>query len=109
MTAAAQAYGVHRWNLAPDGLLTRRQLRAKGLRPNGQEPAGEIRWRRDTRVAFLYRLDLAAPVRPMTPPKQAALDAAMRARRTCKECGTEQPFCIPRRYGRCLPCEDADA
>lgn len=100
-------YAVHPYRLAPRGLFTRRQLRERGLRPNGQEPAGEIRWRRGTRVAYLYRLDLAAPVRPMTPPKQAALDAAMKARRTCKQCGTEQDWCIPRRYGRCLPCEDA--
>lgn len=102
MTAS---YGVHRWNFAPDGLFTRRQLRARGLRPNAQEPAGEIRWRRGTRVAFLYRIDRAAPVRPMTPAKQAALDAAMRARRTCPQCLVEQPCCIPRRYGRCLACE----
>lgn len=108
MTTAAP-YGTYRYRLAPDGLLTRRQLRARGLRPAGQAPAGEIRWRRGSRVAYLFRLDLAAPVRPMTAAKQAALDAAMRARRTCKECGVEQPWCIPRRYGRCLPCEDADA
>ncbi|MEU8139028.1 RRQRL motif-containing zinc-binding protein [Streptodolium elevatio] len=98
-------YGIYRPRLAPDGMATRRQLRAKGLRPNGQEPAGEIRYRRS--VAYLYWLHLAAPVRPMTAAKQAALDAAMRARRTCPQCLVELPFCIPRRYGRCLPCEDA--
>ncbi|MGG8409369.1 RRQRL motif-containing zinc-binding protein, partial [Streptomyces sp. 12297] len=27
---------VYRWHLAPDGLATRRQLRAAGLRPGGQ-------------------------------------------------------------------------
>ncbi|WTX00931.1 hypothetical protein OG216_46750 (plasmid) [Streptomycetaceae bacterium NBC_01309] len=87
-------------------MFTRRQLRSRGLRPNGQAPVGEIRYRRSP--AYLYWLHLAAPVRPMTPRKQAALDAAMRARRTCPDCRIEREYCIPRRYGRCWPCEDAN-
>jgi hypothetical protein len=105
-------YGVHPYRLAPQGLFTRRQLRERGLRPNGQEPAGEIRWRRGTRVAYLYRLDLAAPVRPMTAAKQVALDAAMKQRRTCPRCRKDRGFCIPRSLGHCWDCEgsgrDAD-
>jgi hypothetical protein len=112
MTAAVPPYEVFRWNLVPDGYLTRRQLRERGLRPGGQPVAGEIRWRRgrkDERVAYLFLLQHARPVRPMTPRKQAALDAAMNARRTCPECGVVHDHCIPRRFGRCLACEDADA
>ncbi|GLW68447.1 hypothetical protein Kpho02_07460 [Kitasatospora phosalacinea] len=33
------------WRLAPDGLKTRRQLRACGLRPGGQPVAAQVLWR----------------------------------------------------------------
>lgn len=98
---------VYPYRLAPDGLMTRRQLRARGLRPGGQEPAAEIRWRRGRRVAYLYRVDQALPVRPMTPARARALDAAMRARRTCPECRTDRGHCIPRSLGHCWPCHTA--
>ncbi|MFI9789156.1 RRQRL motif-containing zinc-binding protein, partial [Kitasatospora sp. NPDC051984] len=68
------------WRLAGPGLHTRRQLRELGLRPGGQEPAAQIVCRRGARVAYLYRLDLARPVRPMTPGRAAALDRAMAKR-----------------------------
>ena len=42
-----------RW--APSGLLTIRQLRAKGLRPGGQQIVAQILWRRGKRVAYLPR------------------------------------------------------
>ena len=88
-----EEYGIPTYprRLAPEGLATRRQLRAQGLRPAGQDVAAQILWhgRRDpltrlrpVRVAYLYRLDLAAPVRPMTPGRQRAVDAMLRARRT---------------------------
>ena len=67
---------VYTWRLAPDGLATRRQLRAAGLRPGGQDVAAQVerpRYRRGPLVAFLYRIELARPVRPMTPAKAAAL------------------------------------
>ena len=70
---------VFRWRLAPDGYATRRQLRARGLRPGGQQwpPSsnGPAR-RRGPLVAYLYRIDLAKPVRPMTPAQWAALAKA---------------------------------
>ncbi|GAA5005744.1 hypothetical protein GCM10025734_45190 [Kitasatospora paranensis] len=59
------------WRMAPDGYLTRRQLRARGLRPGGQPVAAQILWRSrrsGVRAAYLYRTTLAKPVRPMTPP-----------------------------------------
>ncbi|MEV6259270.1 RRQRL motif-containing zinc-binding protein [Streptomyces sp. NPDC051784] len=106
------ALPVYRWRLAPDGLATRRQLRAMGLRPGGQDVAGEVqrpRRRRGPLVAYLYRIDLALPVRPMTPARMAALEAAMRARRTCPECRTDAGYCIPRSLGMCVPCSDLES
>ncbi|XXZ47399.1 RRQRL motif-containing zinc-binding protein (plasmid) [Streptomyces cavourensis] len=77
------------------GLATRRQLREMGLRPGGQEPVARIECRSGRRFAWLYRIDLAKPKRPMTLAKEAALDKAMAARQTCPgPCG--------RRYFHCL-------
>lgn len=100
---------VYPYRLAPEGLMTRRQLRARGLRPGGNAPVGEIRWRKGRRVAYLYDVDLAVPVREMTPAKARALAAAMRARRTCPDCGTDRGYVIPTRYGRCWPCESGES
>jgi len=95
---------IYRWLHAPRHLLTRRQLRARGLRPAGQEPVAEIRWRKGLRVAYLYDVELARPVRPMTEGRARALAAAMLARRTCPQCGLDRGYCIPRSHGACWPC-----
>ncbi|MFE1770042.1 RRQRL motif-containing zinc-binding protein [Streptomyces sp. NPDC059008] len=98
---------VFRWRLAPDGYATRRQLRARGLRPGGQDVAAQLerpRRRRRPLVAYLYRVDLAKPVRPMTPGRWAALAAANRARRTCPQCRTDAGYVIPTSLGTCVPC-----
>ncbi|MEU5618067.1 RRQRL motif-containing zinc-binding protein [Streptomyces sp. NPDC047802] len=98
---------VYRWRLAPDGMATRRQLRAMGLRPGGQEVAAQLerpRRRRGPLVAYLYRIDRAKPVRPMTPGRRAALAMAMTARRTCPTCRRDAGYCIPRSLGMCVPC-----
>ncbi|MCM1949512.1 hypothetical protein NC315_29680 [Streptomyces sp. G2] len=103
---------VYRWRLAPEGLATRRQLRAMGLRPGGQDVAAELerpRRRRGPLVAYLYRIDLARPVRPMTPARWAALAAANAARRVCPECGRDAGYRIPPSLGMCVPCTDAPA
>ncbi|MGW2471859.1 RRQRL motif-containing zinc-binding protein [Streptomyces sp. NPDC001665] len=103
---------VYRWRLAPDGLATRRQLRAMGLRPGGQDVAAEVhrpRRRREPLVAYLYRIDLARPVRPMTAGRAAALAKAMRARRICPACRRDVGYCIPRSLGMCVPCHDDPA
>ncbi|MFC8284652.1 RRQRL motif-containing zinc-binding protein [Streptomyces cyaneofuscatus] len=103
---------VYRWRLAPDGLATRRQLRALGLRPGGQDVAAEVhrpRRRRGPLVAYLYRIEHAKPVHPMTPGRTAALAAAMLARRTCPNCRTDVGYCIPRSLGMCVPCHDTPA
>ncbi|WP_228982457.1 RRQRL motif-containing zinc-binding protein [Streptomyces sp. DH12] len=101
------AVPVYRWRLAPDGLATRRQLRSRGLRPGGQPVAAQLerpRRRRGPLVAYLYRLDLAKPVRPMTPGRAAALQRAMAARRTCPSCRRDAGYCIPPSLGMCVPC-----
>ncbi|WP_438314523.1 RRQRL motif-containing zinc-binding protein [Streptomyces sp. HUAS TT3] len=101
------AFPVYRWRLAPDGLATMRQLRAAGLRPGGQQVVAQVerpRRRRPPLVAFLYRVDRAKPVRPMSPARQAALDKANAARRTCPTCGRDAGYVIPARLGECVPC-----
>lgn len=103
------ALDVYRWRLAPDGLATRRQLRAMGLRPGGQEVAAELqrpRRRRGPLVAYLYRIDCAKPVRQMTPGRAAALAKANLARRTCPQCRRDAGYVIPISLGACVPCAD---
>lgn len=101
------ALPVFRWHLAPDGYATRRQLRARGLRPGGQGVAAQLersRRRRPPLVAYLYRIDAAKPVRPMTPAKRAALAKANAARRTCPECRRDAGYVIPTSLGTCTTC-----
>ncbi|MEU2495468.1 RRQRL motif-containing zinc-binding protein [Streptomyces sp. NPDC007883] len=100
------ALPVFRWRLAPDGYATRRQLRAAGLRPGGQDVAAQLerpRCRRGPLVAYLYRIDRALPVRPMTPGRWAALAKANQARRTCPECRRDAGYVIPASLGMCTP------
>ncbi|MFF2189141.1 RRQRL motif-containing zinc-binding protein [Streptomyces sp. NPDC058155] len=102
------------FRMAPDGYATRRQLRADGLRPGGQPTAAQILWYSNRRrkpgfppvlrVAYLYRRDLAKPVRPMTPAKWAALAKANAAQRVCPECQTDAGYRIPPTLGMCVPC-----
>lgn len=108
-TGATWGVPTYPWRLAPDGMATRRQLRAKGLRPGGQPVAAQIMRRSRRRktgcaVAYLYRVDLAKPVRPMTAAKWAALAKAMLARRTCPVCRRDAGYVIPASLGMCIPC-----
>ncbi|WP_043535059.1 RRQRL motif-containing zinc-binding protein [Salinispora tropica] len=101
-------YGIPTWwwRGAPSGYATRRQLRAAGLRPGGQPVAAQILWRGvgGTRVAHLYRLDLARPKRTATPAQRVAIGKALTARRTCRVCGQVRPYYIPLSLGECLDC-----
>ena len=94
----------YRW--APKGLLTTRQLRARGLRPGGQPVTAQILWNHHgkRRAAYLYRADLALPKRQATPAQLTAIGKALAARRTCTVCGTEKPYCMPRSTGHCNDC-----
>jgi hypothetical protein len=103
-------YGIptypYKW--APKGLLTRRQLCASGLRPGGQGITAQILWKHSgkRRVAYLYRADLAKPKRQATPAQLTAIEAALRARRTCPTCGNEKDYCIPLSRGECNDCDE---
>lgn len=109
-------YGIPTFpfRMAPDGYATRRQLRADGLRPGGQDAAAQLLWfsnrRRPPkapptiRFAYLYRRALAKPVRPMTPAKWAALAKANAAQRVCPQCRTDAGYRIPPTLGMCVPC-----
>ncbi|WP_328749650.1 hypothetical protein OHT57_29910 [Streptomyces sp. NBC_00285] len=107
-------YGVptYPWRLAPTGLATRRQLRARGLRPGGQEIAAQVmrvnRRAGGVRVSYLYQIDRAKPVRPMTSRKWGALALAMLARRTCPQCRIAYSYCMPTSLGMCLLCAYPD-
>lgn len=108
-TGARHGIPTYPWRLAPDGMATRRQLRAQGLRPGGQPIAAQLMRRSRRRkagvaIAFLYHVELALPVRPMTPGRSRALAAAMTARRTCPACRTDAGYCIPPTLGMCVPC-----
>ncbi|WEO97364.1 RRQRL motif-containing zinc-binding protein [Streptomyces sp. FXJ1.172] len=107
-TGARYGIPTYPWRLAPDGLATRRQLRERGLRPGGQPIAAQImrgnRRAGGERVSYLYRVDRAKPVRPMTSRKWGALALAMLARRTCPRCRLDVGYCIPRSYGICGMC-----
>jgi hypothetical protein len=112
-TGARYGIPTYPYRLAPDGLATRRQLRVRGLRPGGQPVAAQLMWRSrlarsngGVRVAYLYRLGLAEPVRPMTPARRAALAAALTARRICPSCGRDAGYVIPASLGTCLTCHD---
>ncbi|MCZ7417684.1 RRQRL motif-containing zinc-binding protein [Streptomyces sp. WMMC897] len=101
------------WRLAPEGLATRRQLRAMGLRPGGQAVAAQVlrprRHGREPLVAYLYRVEAAKPVRAMTAAKWAAVHRALAARRTCPACGIDGGYCIPASLGVCNPCSMTSA
>ncbi|MFD9880026.1 RRQRL motif-containing zinc-binding protein [Streptomyces alboflavus] len=108
-TGARYGIPTYPWKYAPDGLATRRQLRARGLRPGGQPIAAQLMLRHRGRkggalVAYLYRVDRALPVRPMTSRKWGALALAMLARRTCRSCALDVGYCIPRSHGICGAC-----
>ena len=92
-------YGLptYPYHWAPAGLLTIRQLRARGLRPGGQDIAAQILWRhrKQRRVAYLYRVEHAKPKRLATAAQLAAIGNALRARRTCPACGNEKRTASP--------------
>lgn len=107
---AGDRYGIptYWWQGAPDGLATRRQLRAAGLRPGGQDPVAQVMWHGigGDRVAYLYSIAAAKPKRTASPAQLIAIGKAIAARRTCPECGHVRGYCIPTSLGACLDCID---
>ncbi|WP_340559419.1 RRQRL motif-containing zinc-binding protein [Streptomyces sp. GSL17-111] len=112
-TGARFGLPTYPWRLAPEGLATRRQLRAAGLRPGGQEVAAQVlrprRRGREPLVAYLYRIDAAKPVRPMTAARWAAVRRAVAARRVCPACRLDRGYCIPTSVGVCNTCSMTSA
>lgn len=100
-----------RFGFAPTGFVTRRQLRAKGLRPGGAQPRHRVAWRhgQSLRWAWLYDEAAAKPKFAMTPAKAGALAKAMLARRTCPACSRDVRYCIPKSLGVCVDCHDGPA
>ncbi len=93
--------------MAPDGLYTRRQLAAMGLRPaRGTDPAGQLMRRvyRRVQVAYLYPIQETVF---RSAPTARQLDALARARQTqqiCPACHRDVGYRIPGRYGECIAC-----
>lgn len=105
-TGARHGIPTYPWGWAPTDLATMRQLRAKGLRPGGQDITAQILWRHKgkQRVAYLYRISLAKTKRTATPAQRDAIDRALIARMRCPTCRIVHGYYIPRRYGECLDC-----
>ncbi len=115
-------YGIptYPFHMVPEGLATLRQLRAKGLRPGGQDIKAQIIWwhrgmargsdrcRKTRRVAYLFAESEARPKRTATPAQREAIDKALTARRTCPSCHVEQNYYIPRSIGECNRCANPD-
>jgi hypothetical protein len=102
---------TYRYHQAPDGLKTYNQLKAVGLRPGGHPVVAQLEWRSrlargGLRHAWLYDLELAKPVRPMTPAKWRAVHAALRAQLICPACGEDRGYRISPKLGVCVPCHD---
>lgn len=104
---------VYPWRSAPAHLLTRNQLRARGLRPGAQYPSGVVLWasRRGGRpridgyrFAMLYDVGRARPPLPVTPARARVLAAALAARQTCPECHIRQTYVLSTRLGVCNSC-----
>ncbi|WP_432071030.1 RRQRL motif-containing zinc-binding protein [Streptomyces sp. AA1529] len=88
-------------------LATRRQLRPMGLWPRGQAPVARIECSSGERHAWLCRLDLAKPVRPMPLVEEAPLDKAMAARQTGPLSRRRYVHCLPlKTLGSCQECHD---
>lgn len=99
--------------MAPPHLRTRRQLAAEGMRPGGQEIAGQVLWnsrRYNTpggvRAAFLYDVRFALPKRVPSERQRAALGKALAARRFCPTCRRDAGYVLPRHLGECLECAE---
>jgi hypothetical protein len=99
------------WRMAPDGLATRRQLRAAGLQPGGRPPVAQLMWhgldpasgKRGPRYAWLYDIAQAVAKRPATAGQLRAVEAMLTARRTCDECRVTYEYCLPRTWGGICP------
>jgi|GEM_PF-6834566 len=97
-----------RWRAAPSGLVTRRQMRERGLAPGGAQPVAQIVCRRGRRRAWLYDPAELGPKRVASPAQLAAVAGATAARRWCPACRRDVGYCIPTSLGECIACHYPD-
>lgn len=107
-------YPVLTWGWADRRVLaTVRQLRARGLRPGGQDAVAVLLFQhhrpaRRTDFARLYLIDRALPKRTATPAQREAIARALRVRRTCTgPCGQLQDHYLSTISRMCGACETA--
>ncbi|MFE1270555.1 exonuclease domain-containing protein [Streptomyces sp. NPDC058758] len=83
------AVPVYRSDRAPEGLLTRRQLRAAGLSAAGLRPAAYLHYSPHHGVCELFDREAARPVRPLTERQREILAAGRLLAGTspCQRCG----------------------
>ena len=93
------------WRCAPEGLVTRRQMREQGLCPNRAYPVAQIVCRRGKRRAYLYDPADLAPKRVPTAARLEAVAKALAARRWCPGCQRDVGYTVPTSLGRCIDCE----
>jgi hypothetical protein len=107
---------LYPWRGAPDGLATRAQLRAMGLRPGRQGVQALVVWQSrrggrprvdGLRYAELFAVDRARPRITVSPAMAAALRAALAARMTCPACGVNRGYVPSARLGKCNDCAAA--
>jgi ribosomal protein L37AE/L43A len=98
--------------MAPDHLMTIRQLAARGLRPGGQGVQAQVLWasrraghRDGVRAAYLYDIGRAKPKRTPTDRQREALARALAARRRCPDCGRDVGYVLRRSLGVCNDCD----
>jgi hypothetical protein len=99
-----------RWEKAPTGLLTRRQMRDAGLAPGGADPVGQLifnRGRREVRALLWDRSDLTTK-RTASPAQLVAVGKALAARRWCPSCERDVGYCISTALGACVTCAFPD-
>jgi hypothetical protein len=92
------------WRCAPAGLVTRRQMRARGLAPGGAVPVGQVVCRRGARWAYLYDPAELVAKRVATPAQWVAVATAIAARRWCPTGGHYVDYCVPTSLGECIAC-----
>lgn len=106
-TGAVHGLPTYPWRCAPEGLATRRQLAAAGLRPGGAAPVAQLMWPRrgdEVGVAYLYDVAAAVPKRKPTEGNLRAVAAMFAARATCLTCEKVYGYCLP--TGRvCWSCD----
>jgi hypothetical protein len=92
------------WRGAPGGLVTRRQMRARGLAPGGAAPVARVVCRRGARWAYLYDPAELVAKREATAAQWVAVATAIAARRWCPSGGHYVDYCVPTSLGECVAC-----